>query len=38
MLAGMVLKADRVKKLLERIEGLEKMKDLSGLTSLLAGK
>ena len=38
MLAGMVMKADRVKKLLEKIDGLEKMRDLSELTSLLAGK
>jgi 2-methylcitrate dehydratase PrpD len=38
MLAGMAIRADRVEKVLEKIAGLEKMRDLSELTSLLAGK
>ena len=38
MLAGTVIKADRVEKVLEKIDGLEKMRDLSELTSLLVGK
>jgi 2-methylcitrate dehydratase PrpD len=35
MLAGTIFKTDRVDKLLEKIEGLEKIRDLSELTSLL---
>ncbi len=35
MLAGTVFKPERVDKLMEKIEGLEKLKDLSELTKLL---
>jgi len=38
LLAGTILKPDRVDKLLEKIEGLEKIKDLSELTALLVAK
>ncbi len=38
MLAGTVLKQDRVDKLLEKIDGLEKLKDVSELTNLLMVK
>ena len=38
MLAGTVFKAERVDDLLEKIDGLEKMRDLSELTRLLVMK
>ncbi|HSR13676.1 MAG TPA: MmgE/PrpD family protein [Thermodesulfobacteriota bacterium] len=38
MLAGIALGRDRAEKIVERIENLEKLKDVSELTKLLAGK
>jgi 2-methylcitrate dehydratase PrpD len=38
MLASTVFKTDRVNKLLEKIDGLEKVRDLTELTSLLVVK
>jgi hypothetical protein len=38
MLAGTVFKKDKVERMMEKIDNLEKIKDISELNSLLAAK